>query len=49
MPTKEIVKEWHVAAFDETMKEKLVPLIGSEVALPHPCQEQRAQDAASAG
>lgn len=32
MPTKEQVKEWHVAAFDETMKEKLLPLIGSEVA-----------------
>ncbi len=32
MPTKETVKAWHIAAFDETMKEKLVPLIGSEVA-----------------
>src|SRR5438477_8702352 len=30
--TKDTVKEWHVAAFDETMKEKLVPLIGHEVA-----------------
>jgi HK97 family phage major capsid protein len=27
MPTKEEVKAWHVAAFDETMKEKLLPLI----------------------
>ena len=29
---KETVKEWHIAAFDETMKEKLVPVIGQEVA-----------------
>src|ERR1051325_10609035 len=32
MPTKEQIKDMHVAAFDETMKEKLVPLIGQEVA-----------------
>ena len=31
-PTKEEVKAWHVTAFDEVMKEKLVPIIGSEVA-----------------
>jgi HK97 family phage major capsid protein len=31
--TKETVKEWHIAAFDETMKEKLLPFIGAETAL----------------
>lgn len=31
MPNKEEIKAWHVAAFDEVMKEKLVPLVGQEV------------------
>ena len=31
--TKEIVKEWHVSAFDEVMKEKLIPVVGAEVAI----------------
>jgi HK97 family phage major capsid protein len=33
MPTKEQVKELHVAAFNEVMKEQLVPMIGAETAL----------------
>jgi HK97 family phage major capsid protein len=29
---KDTVKQWHITAFDEVMKEKLVPLVGQEVA-----------------
>lgn len=32
MPTKEDIKAMHITAFDEVMKEKLVPIIGQEVA-----------------
>ena len=32
MPTKEQIKEMHITAFDEVMKEKLIPLVGQEVA-----------------
>jgi hypothetical protein len=30
MPTKEDIKAMHVTAFDEVMKEKLVPIIGEQ-------------------
>jgi hypothetical protein len=33
MPTKEDIKSMHITAFDEVMKEKLLPIIGDEVTL----------------
>jgi HK97 family phage major capsid protein len=33
MPTKEDIKAMHITAFDEVMKEKLLPIIGDEVTL----------------
>jgi len=50
MESKEFadIKAMHVTAFDEVMKEKLVPIIGAEVAFIRP-KDRRDPQAATSG